>query len=113
LSSYAEFYIDQGATFSTTITLDDDATGSRLNVVGYTAESQMKRSYYSANASANLICTFTDSANGELTLSLPSGNTSNLTPNKYLFDVKITSGSNTVTRILEGVIVVTPQISKG
>jgi len=112
MAAYAEFYMDQGATFSTTITLDDDTTNSVINVAGYTAVSSMRRSYYSANVTANLTCTFTDPSNGVLVLSMTAANTANITPNRYLFDVKTTSPSSEVTRILEGIITVLPQITK-
>lgn len=112
MAAYAEFGMDQGATFSTTITLDDDTTNSSLNITGYTAVCSMRRSYYSANVTANLVCTVTDAANGALQLSLAAGNTANITPNRYLFDVKTTSPSGTVTRILEGIITVSPSITR-
>ena len=56
-AAYTNIYIEQGATFSTSITLDD-VYGDTYNLMGYTANSQIRKSYYSANATA----TFSTSA---------------------------------------------------
>lgn len=107
-----ELYLDQGATFNNVINLTDDVTNTPINVLSYTVTSQLRRSYYSVNASANLICTITNAANGEITLSLPAANTANLKPGRYLFDVKAVDQTNTTTRVLEGIITVTPSVTK-
>jgi hypothetical protein len=112
MSAYVELFLDQGTTFNNVINLTDDVTNTPINISGYTATSQLRRSYYSANASANITCTITNAANGELTLSMTPANTANLKPGRYVFDVKTVDGSNTTSRVLEGVITVTPQVSK-
>jgi hypothetical protein len=112
MAAYVELYMDQGATFNNIINITDDVTNSVVNVSGYTVTSQMRRSYYSANATANIICTITDAANGEITMSLPASNTSNIKPGRYLFDVKSINTNNITSRILEGIITVTPQVGR-
>jgi hypothetical protein len=112
VASFVELYLDAGTTFNNVINLTDDVTNTQINIAGYTITSQLRRSYYSANASANLVCTITDAANGGVTLSLSAANTANLKPGRYLFDVKTTDSYNITNRILEGIITVTPQITK-
>ena len=112
MAAYVELYLDQGTSFNNIINLTDDVTNTPVNVSGYIVTSQMRRSYYSTNASANITCTITDAANGELTLSMTAANTANLKPGRYLFDVKTTDKDNVVARVLEGIITVTPQVSK-
>lgn len=113
MSAYTELYMDQGATFNNVINLTDDVTNTPINVANYVVTSQLRRSYYSANASANLTCTITNAANGEITLSMTAANTANLKPGRYLFDVKTVDNANTVSRVLEGIITVTPAVTKG
>jgi hypothetical protein len=72
----------------------------------------MRRSYYSANASANIVCTITDPENGEITMTLSPANTSNIKAGRYLFDVETTDTSGFKTRIIEGIITVTPEVSR-
>jgi hypothetical protein len=112
MSAYVELFLDQGTTFNNIINLTDDITNTPINISGYTAISQLRRSYYSANVSANITCTITDAANGELTLSMTAANTATLKPGRYVFDVKTIDELNTTSRILEGTITVTPQVSK-
>ncbi len=108
---YAELILDQGATFESTLDLVAD-DGSAVNVAGYLFSGQIRKSYYSSNATANLTITVSDAANGNLTISLNSATTANIAAGRYLYDVKMTDTANTVTRIVEGIITVTPQITK-
>lgn len=112
MSAFVELYIDQGTTFNNIINITDDVTNAVVNISGYTAVSQLRRSHYSANISANITCTITNAANGELTMSMTSANTANIKAGRYVFDVKLTDTNNTTSRILEGIVNVTPQVSK-
>lgn len=112
MAAYVELYMDQNATFSNIINISDDITNANVNVAGYTVTSQLRRSYYSQNAAANLVCAITNPATGEITMSLDAANTANIPAGRYLFDVKIKDTSNVVSRILEGIITVTPAVTK-
>jgi hypothetical protein len=112
MAAYVELYMDQGTTFNNVINITDDVTNAVVNVSGYTITSQMRRSYYSANATSNIVCTITSAANGEITMSMASANTANIKSGRYLFDVKTIDTSNVVSRILEGIITVTPQVGR-
>lgn len=111
MAAYVELYMDQGTTFSNIINLTDDYTNANINIAGSIVRSQMRRSYYSANASANITCQITNPAAGEITLSLSAQETANIKAGRYLFDVEMFR-ANSTTRILEGIIVVTPRITK-
>lgn len=112
MAAYVELYMDQGANFKNIINITDDVTNANVNISGYSVSSQMRRSYYSANASANIVCTISDAANGEITMSLAPANTSNIKAGRYLFDVETTDSTGFKTRIIEGIITVTPEISR-
>ncbi len=112
MSAYVELYLDQGTTFNNIINLTDDVNNTPINISGYTVTSQMRRSYYSANISANITCTLSNVANGEITMTMTAANTANIKPGRYLFDVKTSDIYNTISRVLEGTITVSPQITK-
>jgi hypothetical protein len=112
MAAYVELYIDQGTTFNNIINLTDDVTNNPINVSGYIVTSQMRRSYYSANISANIVCTLSNASNGEITLSMSAANTSNLKAGRYVFDVKTTDEYDVVNRVLEGIITVQPQVTR-
>ena len=110
-AGYTELFLEQGATFNTTITLDD-VTGAAMNLMGYTASSQMKKSYYSSNSSATFNAT-TGGVNGTVTLNLSSAATANVYPGRYLYDVYVQDEAGTIrTRVLEGIVNVSPQVTK-
>lgn len=112
MAAFVELYIDQGTNFNNVINITDDVTNAAVNISGYTAISQMRRSYYSANISANITCTITDAANGELTMSMTAANTANIKAGRYVFDLKVIDTSNITSRILEGIVNITPQVTK-
>lgn len=102
--------IEQGATFSTVVNVVDSA-GAAVNLTGYSASSQMRKSYY-ATSYTIITPTITGNANGEITLSMTAANTANLTPGRQVFDLLITSPSNIVTRVIEGIVVVSPGVTQ-
>ena len=111
MASFVELYIDQGTDFSYTLSITDNATNANVNVASYNISSQMRRSYYSANITANLNCTINDAANGIIMISLPANQTANIKAGRYLFDVKANTG-NVIQRLLEGIITVTPSVTR-
>jgi hypothetical protein len=108
---YAELTVDQGATFESNIDLVDD-DGVAINVAGYIFSGQIRKSYYSLNPTANLTITVVNSANGNVNITLNAATTTNIKAGRYLYDVKMRDTANVVTRIVEGIITVTPQVTK-
>ena len=112
-AGYQELFLEQGASFSTTITVDD-VYGDAYDLNEYSAACQMRKSYYSSNATA----TFTTEVyggTGSIVLILDSTQTSNIAPGRYVYDILIYSNvntSNNTIRILEGIINVTPCVTK-
>jgi hypothetical protein len=109
-AGYQELFLEQGTTFNTTITLDD-VDSEPYDLTGFQAKSQMKKSYYSANATANFVVTITDAINGSISISLDSANSANITAGRYVYDVAIKDTSNNVTRVLEGIVNVLPRVT--
>lgn len=106
--------IDQGTTFSLTITVAD-ANGNPLNLTGYTMRSQLRKSYGSSSYTAFTVTPATNLTTGELTISLTDTQTSNLKAGRYVYDVEIVSpisDGSEVLRVLEGIITVTPEVTR-
>jgi len=101
--------LDQGSDFSITINYNNE-DGSSKNLSGYTARSQMRRSYYSTTATT-LTANISDASNGEITLSLAANTTANLKAGRYVYDLEVVTG-NSVVRVVEGIITVLPEVTK-
>ena len=100
--------VDQGTSFEITVnvTLDD---GSEKDLTDYTVSSQIRKSYYT-----NTYTDFTTAKvdlTGEITLSLTPTQTSALKAGRYVYDVEISSTEETV-RIIEGIVTVTPEVTR-
>lgn len=109
MATKANIIIDQGTTFNTIINLTDN-NGDPVDLTGYTGGSEMRKHYTSSN-SQNFTVTL-GGANGTVVLSLTSSQTANLSPGRYVYDVEVRSGANVVSRIVEGVITVTPEVTR-
>ena len=110
MAAFTEILMEQGASFSTTVNVEDTA-GSAVNLTNYIASSQMRKSYYSTSYNT-ISSVVTGNANGEITLTMSAANTASLTPGRYVFDLVITSPTTIKTRVVEGVIVVTPGVTQ-
>ena len=71
----------------------------------------MRKSFY-ATSNTIITSTVTGNANGEITLSMTAANTANLTPGRQVFDLLITSPSSVKTRVIEGIIVISPGVTQ-
>jgi len=100
--------IDQGTTFSFSFELTNP-DGSEKDLTTYTVNSQLRKSYYTSTSTAFT----TDKINltGEITISLTAAETSNLKAGRYVYDVEIDDGVETI-RVLEGIVTVTPEVTR-
>jgi hypothetical protein len=110
LAAYSEITIEQGASFSTTVNVED-VYNNPVNLTGYTASSMMRKSYYS-NTSYPINAEITNVSSGEITLSVSAANTSILTPGRYVYDLLIDNGMETITRVVEGIVTVLPSVTR-
>lgn len=110
MAAFSELVIEQGATFNTTLTVED-SIGTSINLYAYSANSQMRKSYYSSTGYV-INSTITGTANGEITLSMAAANTAALSAGRYVYDVKITSPTDVVTRVIEGIVTVLPSVTR-
>jgi hypothetical protein len=104
------FTIEQGTTFSRVLTLQENS--SAMNLTGYSVASQMRSTHDSSSIVATFSGSVTNASSGQITLSLTNSQTSAIDEAIYVYDVEITSGAGAVTRILEGNITVTPEVTR-
>jgi hypothetical protein len=112
MAEYVELNIDKGSTFSTTIYITDDDTNLPQNLIGTIVTSGLKRSLVSSNVDAYFTC-ITDPANtaGMISISMTAANTANLKVGSYFFDVVTTNDLGDKSRLIEGVVFVSPSIT--
>jgi len=108
MATKANLVIDQGTTFSTIITVAD-AEGVALDLSNYTGAAQMRKHYSSSNSFSFTIYV---ANTGTVTLSMSANTTANITSGRYVYDCEITSNTGVVSRIAEGIITVTPEVTR-
>jgi len=108
MAAKVNIVIDQGTTFNTTYTIHD-AADEPINFTGYTAESQIRKTY---TASTSYPFTVTLTSDGQVSLSMTANQTGAITAGRYVYDVEVESGSGVRSRIVEGIVTITPQVTK-
>lgn len=113
MAARANLQIDRSATFSSDVTVTD-TDGTAFDLTGYTAAAKMAKGYASTQTRVTLTTTINgDPTTGIITISLTADQTKTLeAPARYVYDVEITKTSDsTVTRVIEGIITVSPDVT--
>jgi len=98
----------QGATYNLNFTVETD--GTPWNLTGYTFAMQDRRSTASTTTLLNLTSA-TMNSSGEVSVTVPAATMSGVPAGRWVYDIELTTGT-TVTRILEGRFIVTPQVTQ-
>ena len=110
MASISNIFIDQGATFTTTVTVTD-ANGDAVNLSGYSVAAQIRKTFLSSTATA-FTATISNASAGEITISLSPTQTTALEAGRFVYDVLITASGGTKTRVVEGQVTVNPSVTR-
>ena len=103
--------IDQGSTFSKQITVYQTDGTTLQDLTGYTVASQVRKNYTSTNYTT-INATNNDPTNGVIVMSLTAAQTAALKAGRYVYDLQITAADGTVSRTIEGIITIKPEVTK-
>jgi hypothetical protein len=104
-------YMDQGTDFSTGITLYADNGILPLDLTGYSFKAQMRKSYSSSTA-YTFTCTIGSPTTGQIILTMDSAVTTTVKSGRYLYDIEMVDSTGYKSRPVEGVVIVSPQITQ-
>lgn len=71
----------------------------------------MRKSYYSSSYN-NFTVTIPTPLSGNINMTMTAANTANLSAGRYVFDLEIQSPTNDVTRVIEGIVTVLPNVTR-
>ena len=111
MAIYANINIDQGTDFFSVITVEDVA-GNVVDLTGYTAAGQIRKTYASNTIAATFGASITQPTNGKISLTLNALTTGAMKPGRYVYDVEITTAGGTVSRVIEGQVEVMPGVTR-
>uniref|UniRef100_A0A6M3L3X6 Putative tail protein n=1 Tax=viral metagenome TaxID=1070528 RepID=A0A6M3L3X6_9ZZZZ len=112
-----DFVMEQGGTFSRTFTYVD-ADSVAVVLTGYTIEMKIREIHESstvlltATTEADARFVLSDPTAGEFTLTISATDTAALTFIQAVYDIKLTSPTGNVERLLEGSIKLTKQVTR-
>ena len=111
MAAVANLRIDQGASFSSDVTVTN-SDGDVVDLTGYTTEAKMAKSYGADTTVTITSALASDPTTGVVELTLTDSQTAALdAPARYVYDVYITKTvDSTVTRVIEGVITINPKV---
>jgi hypothetical protein len=109
------FVIDQGANWFVTFVYKD-AAGTPINLTGYTAGLQIRDTYADSTTDLSLTSpsggiTIT-AATGTIAVTATAAQTGAIAAGNYVYDLEITSAGGIVTRLVQGKISVSPQVTR-
>jgi hypothetical protein len=106
--------IQQGATFRRVLAFKQpDLT--YVDLTGYTARGQVRSCYGATSVVASYTCTVAENLTAgrwEVTVELTDVATAMLMPGRAVYDLELVSGGGEVTRVLEGFVEVTPEVTR-
>jgi len=104
------FTLEQGTTFSREITVQD--SGSAMNLTGYQVRMQMRSTHDSSTIALTFDTSISNASQGKIQISKPAADTAAIEEGLYVYDLEIESGSSGVTRLMEGQVTVTPEVTR-
>ena len=113
MSTTYNLFVDQGSDFAYTYTVKDN-TGTIRNISNYVGRAQLRRSFYSSS-NVSFAVTIDDGTTGNVKISLTNAQTANLKYGRYVYDVELVDNvlaTANVERVLEGIVVVYPEVTK-
>jgi hypothetical protein len=109
------FIIDQGADWYITVVYKDSA-GTAINLTGYTAALQIRDTY--ADSTTDLSLTSPSGgivitgATGTISIHATAAQTRAIAAGNYVYDLEITSSTGIVTRLIQGKISISPEVTR-
>ena len=110
MAIYSNLSVDQGSTFGAEIDVTD-SNGDPLDLAGYTVAGQLRKTYTSTTSTAFTSSVFSASG-GIVKISLNATTTNALKAGRYVYDVELTDSTSIKSRILEGIVTVTPEVTR-
>ncbi len=112
-------YIDQGASYSKSIFVVDEFNNP-IDLTGYIVRGQIRKSAADSSIALNLNPTIVSAAAGKISFALLGTQTALLETagsnyqevTVYVWDIEIESASGVVTRLLNGFVYVSPEVTK-
>tara|TARA_B110000503_G_C7112978_1_gene399020 strand:+ start:72 stop:404 length:333 start_codon:yes stop_codon:yes gene_type:complete len=110
MAVYANLIVDQGSDYTTTIYVTNNQ-GDVLDLTLYTSRAQIRKAYTSTTA-VDFTTSILDPLAGTIKISLTNAQTAIMKSGRYVYDVEIVSDIDIVSRVVEGQLEVSPNVTR-
>ena len=114
MSQTINWTVGQGETWSLNLTWKD-SSGTPVNLTGYSARMQARETY----AATSTVLSLTSGSGitlggtaGTIGISVGAATTAAIGAATYVWDLEVVSGGSAVTRLVQGNLVVTPEVTR-
>ena len=106
-----DIVIDQGSDFAIEVQIQQNS--ANVNLSTHSARAQLRPTPTSSTKTADFTCSITNASQGKIKMSLGNSVTANIANGKYYYDLELVNSSDSsVTRLIEGVARVTPEVTR-
>lgn len=104
--------VHTGTDFTQTFVFESEASNSALDISNYSGGGQLKR-YDTSSKAADFTLDFSQGATGRLTVTMTAATTTNIKPGRYFYDIRLTSTTGTIEKVVEGIAIVKQSVTRG
>ena len=106
-----DIVIDQGSDFAIEVQIQQNS--ANVNLSTHSARAQLRPTPTSSTKTADFTCSITNASQGKIKMSLGNSTTASISNGKYYYDLELVNSSDSsVTRLIEGVARVTPEVTR-
>ena len=106
-----DIVIDQGSDFAIEVQIQQNS--ANVNLSTHSARAQLRPTPTSSTKTADFTCSIVNASQGKIKMSLANSVTANISNGKYYYDLELVNSSDSsVTRLIEGVARVTPEVTR-
>ena len=106
-----DIVIDQGSDFAIEVQIQQNS--ANVNLSTHSARAQLRPTPTSTTKTAYFTCSIVNASQGKINMSLGNTVTANISNGKYYYDLELVNSSDSsVTRLIEGVARVTPEVTR-
>ena len=111
MATISDLYIDQGTDWSAIVDFKNIDNTPR-DFTGCTIAGQMRKGYGSTSYTAFTTTFVAPPTSGQVKIELSASTSSAMKAGRYVYDVEVTSSNNKKSRIMEGIVTITPEVTR-
>jgi len=111
MAQITDLFVDQGSDWSAILTFSN-VDGTARDFTNCTVAGQLRKGYGSSTFTAITTTFPAPATSGKIKLALGNATTAALKAGRYVYDVEVVDAQGLKSRVVEGIITLTPEVTK-